>query len=212
MTSLTPDSDVPLDVNVRLYNEQAEQLAAQYNSRATAEIMPTLASIIQAVPDKAHFRVVDLGCGSGRDAFWLAQQGVPVVACDGAVGMLDQARQQHAHPAIKYVQDSAPALQLLRQKGMCFDLVLMSAFLFHFDAPERQILYGHLKTMMRPQARAFITLRHGPVPEGRVMYQVPHQELQDFAVSLGGQLQDHGQKQDPMNRPDVRWDHLTLQF
>ncbi len=198
--------------NIDSYNAQAESLSAFYNARSTRDILSDFTKMIDDLPDKAGFRVLDLGCGSGRDAFWLAQQGVSVVASDGAANMLQQARQHHAHPLIEYVLDEAPALAKLQQRGLRYDMILMSAFLFHFDAPARQSLYGNLAPLLRDRARAYITLRHGPVPAGRTMYEVPLQELEDFARSKGGASHFHGVRPDTLQRAGVSWDHITLQF
>lgn len=198
--------------NIATYNAEAALLAARYNALSTPDIIPDFARLIEAVPDKTAYQVLDLGCGSGRDAYWLAQQGVNVIACDGAAAMLAQARAQHSHPHIQYMQDDAPALPNLRARGLKYDMVLMGAFLFHFDTDERQRLYSNLTTLLRPQAQLYITLRHGPVPQGRRMYDVSVQELEDFAQSHGGDAQYHGRKDDPLNRPGVFWDHVSIQL
>ncbi len=200
------------DQNLGTYNKQASTLAASYNTLATPDILPDYAHMIKALPYPAAARVLDLGCGSGRDAFWTAQQGVSVVAVDGAPDMLAQARKDHAHHLINYIEDSAPRFDKLHQMNLKFDVVLMGAFLFHFDEPERQQLYSGLKPLLRDRAQMFVTLRHGPVPEGRVMHPVTLQELEDFAHSLGGASYFHGLKDDPLNRPGVRWSHVSLKL
>ena len=48
--------------------------------------------IEQYLPDAG--RVLDVGCGTGEDAIWLAGQGHTVVATDPSPGMLEQAKQK----------------------------------------------------------------------------------------------------------------------
>lgn len=196
--------------NITTYGQQASTLAASYNTLATPDILPDFAAHIQALPDKAATCVLDIGCGSGRDAFWTAQHGVAVVAADGAADMLSEARKQNNHSLINYIEDQAPALHNIRNLGIKFDVVLMSAFLFHFDAAERQEFYNNLKPLLREKCSLFITLRHGPVPAGRIMHHVPLQELDDFAKAHNGSSHFHGNKPDPLNRSGVSWDHLSL--
>lgn len=198
--------------NLSAYNTQAPALAAAYNTLATPDILPDYARMIKALPDAAAARVLDLGCGSGRDAFWTAQQGVSVVAVDGAADMLAQARKDHAHYLINYVEDAGPAFGKLPPMALQFDVILMGAFLFHFAAPERQQLYSSLKPLLRPKAQLFVTLRHGPVPAGRVMHHVPLQELEDFAQGMNGASHFHGLKDDPLRRPGVSWGHVSLRL
>ncbi len=200
------------DKNLIAYGAQASTLAAAYNTLATADIIPDYARMIEDLPDPMDVRVLDLGCGSGRDAFWTAQQGVSVVGVDGSSEMLAQARKDHAHHLINYIEDKAPAFDKLRQANLKFDVVLMGAFLFHFDTAERQQIYSGLKTLLRDRAQIFLTLRHGPVPEGRVMHHVPLQELQDFAQAQNGTTHFHGVKTDPLNRAGVSWSHISLKL
>lgn len=201
-----------MNQNINTYEKQATQLATSYNSVATADILPDFAASIMATPDRAYKRALDLGCGSGRDAFWMASQGMAVDAVDGAAEMLTEARKQHSHALIHYIHDIAPTLPQLQALGRKYDVVLMNAFLFHFDAPERQQLYKALSPLLQPNAYLYVTLRHGQVPEGRQMYAVPLQELEDFARQHNGTSNYLGQKQDPLKREGVCWDHVSLQF
>lgn len=198
--------------NLKIYDEQASALSASYNSVATIDLLPDFSEHILSLPDKAAVRVLDLGCGSGRDAYWTAGQGVGVVAVDGSQAMLTEARTTHSHHLINYIYDEAPGLLNTRNLNLKFDIVLMNAFLFHFDAAERQEIYNNLQHLLRKDSFIFLTLRHGPVPAGRVMHPVPLQELEDLAQEFGGKSFYHGQKPDPLKRPGVYWDHLSLRL
>jgi SAM-dependent methyltransferase len=46
-------------------------------------------------------RVLDVGCGPGRDIVWLTQHGLHVVGGDLSAGMLAQARRQTAAPLVR---------------------------------------------------------------------------------------------------------------
>ena len=196
--------------NIDAYSAQASQLAATYNSLATPDIFSDFTTHILSLPDRSSMRVLDMGCGSGRDAFWIAQQGMSVDAVDGTRAMLDEARATHAHPLIQYIQDIAPALPALHALGHKYDVILMSAFLFHFDGAERQLLYKALVPLLRADSYVYVTLRHGPVPNGRMMHRVPLQELENFAKAHNGASQYLGLKDDPLKRPGVCWDHVSL--
>lgn len=45
-------------------------------------------------------RVLELGCGTGEDAVWLAQRGMHVTATDASAGMIDVARDKAAAAAV----------------------------------------------------------------------------------------------------------------
>lgn len=48
--------------------------------------------VAQLIPDKSAGRIIDLGCGEGRDSLWLAAQGYDVTGVDVAAAALDRAR------------------------------------------------------------------------------------------------------------------------
>ena len=70
-----------------------DRLAAAYAERnatmpaAYLELGPTFLGLVQA-----GARVLDLGCGAGRDLAWLGDQGADVVGGDRSRGMLAQAK------------------------------------------------------------------------------------------------------------------------
>ncbi|MEP6986691.1 MAG: class I SAM-dependent methyltransferase, partial [Chloroflexota bacterium] len=43
---------------------------------------------------KAGDRVIELGCGTGEDAIWLAKRGVHVLATDGSQAMIDETKRK----------------------------------------------------------------------------------------------------------------------
>jgi SAM-dependent methyltransferase len=58
-------------------------------------------------------RVLELGCGTGEDALWLARRGISVLATDISEGMLGQARRKAAdQPLVRFEQQDANALVL----------------------------------------------------------------------------------------------------
>lgn len=60
---------------------------------------------------RRHFQpglTADIGCGSGRDAAWLAAQGFPVIGYDASHGLLTEARRHY--PAIEFRAATLPDL------------------------------------------------------------------------------------------------------
>lgn len=82
-------------------------------------------------------RALDLGCGSGRHAVWLAGQGWRVTAVDFAAEALRQARERAAAAgvAVDWVEADATAYEL---EAGAYDLVLLAYI--HLPAAERRRL------------------------------------------------------------------------
>jgi 2-polyprenyl-3-methyl-5-hydroxy-6-metoxy-1,4-benzoquinol methylase len=90
----------------------------------------------QLLGSLAGARVLDIGCGSGRNSRWLAQQGATVEGIDLAAPLLDTVRPTMPETV------TLTALDVLRDPlpGGQFDLVYDSGC-FHHIAPHRRITY-----------------------------------------------------------------------
>jgi len=79
--------------------------------------------------------VLDLGCGTGRFSFGLADRfGARVVGIDPSTKMLDRARSKVGGPAVQFAAARGEDLPV-RSDG--FDLIFMSMVFHHFAAPGR---------------------------------------------------------------------------
>lgn len=79
--------------------------------------------------DVSGRRVLDLGCGGGQLAFYLAEAGAAeVVGIDGSERMLDVARDRWAHPRVSYRRESMEDADF---SPGAFDLVVSSLALHY---------------------------------------------------------------------------------
>src|SRR5512133_1830501 len=78
--------------------------------------------LVAEVADLTPGRALDVGCGEGADAIWLAQRGWRVMAIDVAVNALDRARAAGAAAGVA-VDWVASGLLELADRDACFDLV-----------------------------------------------------------------------------------------
>ncbi|WP_066588832.1 class I SAM-dependent methyltransferase [Cellulomonas timonensis] len=94
-------------------------------------------------------RVLELGCGPGRNAVWFAQQGAEVDALDLSGAALDWAREraQEAGVSVRFAQSDIFAWPDGREP---YDVVYDSGC-FHHLPPHRRISYrALLESMVRP--------------------------------------------------------------
>ncbi len=106
---------------------------------------------------------LDLGCGEGADAAWLAGQGWDVVGVDWSDVALDRARSALAEAGLAaqfVVADltDAAALAALSPTGS-FDLVTL-AYL-HPEPPDRPAIYAHLPALVSPGGHLLV-IAHDP--------------------------------------------------
>ncbi len=162
------------------YAEQAEKLIARYESVAPEEVHE---EVMHLIPD-GLCRSLDIGAGSGRDASWLAAKGHDVVAVEPTAQMRDAGMRLHPNPRIEWIDDSLPDLRALAGRGP-FDLIMLTAVWQHLDANERARAMSRLAELAKPGAILAMLLRHGPVPEGRRMFQVTAEETTALAAEAG---------------------------
>jgi len=76
--------------------------------------------------------VIEIGCGSGRDAAWLAAQGYAVTAFDASGPLLEEARRRH--PGIEFAVATLPGLSEIGVRQAAS--VLCETVLMHLPADE----------------------------------------------------------------------------
>jgi SAM-dependent methyltransferase len=188
------------------YSAQAETLADQYESVDFAAVHGDVLYLIPALP----CRILDVGAGSGRDAAALAARGHTVVAVEPADELRHEGLRRHAGATITWLDDSLPQLAVVRGRSERFDLVFMSAVWMHLDEPERRAAMASLQALLEPAGIAILTLRHGPVPAGRRMFEVSADETVKLAAAHGLGCRYRGTRRDPHDRNGVTWSVLAL--
>ncbi|WP_281292717.1 class I SAM-dependent methyltransferase [Kitasatospora viridis] len=153
----------------------------------------------------APARVLDLGAGTGRDAAGLAARGYRVTAVEPVAELREPGRRLHAAAAIDWTDAALPELPGLAGE---YDLVLATAVWMHLAPAERARAFARVLELLAPGATLLLTLRHGPVPPGRRMFEVPDQELLDQAAAAGLRPAHRGERADLHGRTGVRWSEL----
>ena len=204
--------DHPIDTVVRGsrgYAEQAEELVVRYEGIDFAAKHGAVLPLLPAAPASA----IDIGAGTGRDAAWLAERGYRVVAVEPTEAMRSRAIALHPTPAIEWIDDSLPALRRVVAQRRRFDLVMLTAVWMHLDAEERRIAMANVAALLAPFGLLAITLRHGPVPIGRVMFVVSAEETIALAAAHGLRLalDVHAESSQAANRDaGVSWTQLAF--
>lgn len=163
------------------YAEEAPALLDRYERRAFADVHGRSIHLFPPPPADA----LDIGAGTGRDAAGLAQRGYAVVAVEPVAEMREGAKRLHPEPNITWIDDGLPDLKVVSGLGQKFDLVMMNAVLMHLDAGTRVRALAAIAPLIRRNGILVISLRHGPVPKGRTMYEIPGDEITQIGQVLG---------------------------
>lgn len=155
-------------------------------------------------------RVLDVGAGTGRDAAALAARGHEVVAVEPTPELRAYGQRIHAGVSIAGVDDALPDLQAIRRSGDRFDLVMLTAVWMHLDTAARRRGMASLADLLAPGRQAALSLRHGPVPPGRRMFDVSPEETVRLAREHGLGPVHLARCEDMLGRGDVSWSFLVL--
>lgn len=189
-----------------VYERDAPQLAQQYESKSFELVHATSLPLIQQGP----MLILDIGAGSGRDAAWFSDHGHQVIAIEPSVQLRQIGESLHPNSAIHWQQDTLPNLASL--VGRTFNLIWLSAVWMHLDQSAREEAMARLSTLLRPGSRIMLSLRKGPSPEGRQLYEVPVAEVEWQARKHGLKVIQVDQSSDQLGRNGVSWDTVWLEL
>lgn len=190
------------------YGNNAPALAEQYESITFDDVHH---EVMHLFPSPSA-RVLDVGAGSGRDAAALAMLGHRVVAVEPTDALRQEGLRLHAGKPIEWVDDHLPDLQQLHRRKDRFDLILLTAVWMHLDIQERRTAMKSLAGLLDANGRISMSLRHGPVPEGRRMFEVSADETIELADSHGLRAVHVAERDDMLGRSDVRWSFVVLEM
>ena len=188
------------------YSANATALASQYESITFAEVYRDLIHLFPAQP----VAVVDIGAGSGRDAAALARCGHQVVAVEPTLELRRAGQRLHGALPIEWMDDHLPSLNVLRRAMRRFDVVLLTAVWMHLEPKEQEVAMEAIAELTAENGQVFMSLRHGPMPEGRRMFDVSAEDTLRLAAGHGLRCHYQVEREDMLGRGDVRWSFLAL--
>ncbi len=114
---------------------------------------PALVSLVEAGPIIG--RVIDIGCGTGENALYLATLGLDVVGVDGSPEAIRQARDKATRRGVSVTFDVANVLDL-RDYRQSFDTATDSGVFHVFDDDDRPRYERSVRGVLRPGGRLFL--------------------------------------------------------
>lgn len=191
------------------YEEEAPKLIDQYEGLAFEGVHRHVLPFFPPAPGP----VLDIGAGTGRDAAALAARGYDVTALEPTRAMRQAALRLHPSSRIEWLDESLPDLTLMAGRAGHYALILLTAVWMHLDADQRRSAMPRVVALSKPSGVIVFSLRHGPVPVGRRMFDVSVEETIKLAESAGCScvLQREG-RDVGLGRQDVSWSRLVFKL
>ena len=114
------------------------------------------APVRRALGPVAGLEALDLGCGTGRHALWLASQGAKVTAVDFSAEMLARARAKPGAQAVRFVEHDLH--RPLPFENASFDRVVSGLVLEHIEHLGR--FYFEARRVLRPSGLGVFSTLH----------------------------------------------------
>ena len=189
------------------YNHNAKQLFDKYQSLDPDKVH---ASWLRHLPRNPGL-ALDVGGGSGRDAAWLAKRGWEVIVVEPATVLLELGQKATEVYPVAWVNDCLPTLVELQKYRHSFSLILVSGVLMHLPYQQRIDSMETLAGLMAYNSLLVVSLRHGPDSEGREFYQVPVDEIVQFAEKKSLQAEVTNTLEDVLERDGVTWQTIIVE-
>ncbi len=163
------------------YAEQAPVLIQRYDAIDFHAYHRDVFPLLPVPPDEA----LDVGAGTGRDAAGFAAMGYRVTAVEPTTAFRAYGSEVHASPRISWIDTRLPHLTGVADRAGRFGVVMLTAVWMHLDRQERSQAMPVLARLLRLGGAMAMTLRHGPVPAGRRMFEVSADETVALASEHG---------------------------
>jgi SAM-dependent methyltransferase len=124
------------------------------------DVSQNIEALLAALGGEGPYRILDFGCGPGRDLLGLRERGHDPVGLDGTEAFVRMAR-EHAGVEVWHQQFLALSLP-----ACSFDGVFANASLFHVPAQELPRVLGELFECLRPGGVLFASNPRGDDREG----------------------------------------------
>jgi len=133
------------------YESHAKQLSKRYES---AKVDNIHSALLKTFPSKSH--LLEIGCGSGRDASFMHQNGYDILAIDGSREMIAEAKRLHPELAKRLQAVMIP--DKLSFEPSSFDGIYSIATLMHLEENAIDHAIGEITTILKPGGKFFFSV------------------------------------------------------
>lgn len=200
------------EATVYCFDRDAAAIATAYEQSSMEEVQRQL---VRYLPGGG--RVLEIGCGSGRDAAFLTKEGFSVTAVDPSAGMIGEAVARHPVLEGRVLQEGfplSPESPLLEEK---YQAVVSIATVMHIPDSELFEFALQVRELLEPGGVLVISssvgregLRGNRDPSGRLMLERPPDELQLLFERTGFRYITGIETADAAGR-NLRWHTLVME-
>lgn len=177
------------------YDDIAEEYAQEFFGDTSDEKYIDI--FLQSLEGK---KVLDVGCGNGRDCKYIAEKGFEINGIDLSVGMLKIAKERIPEGNFEVMD-----MTNMTYPENSYDGIVSNCSLFHVPIEELPRTLANFKKILKPNGKLFLTLQEG---NGESMIEEPyrpgvHIYMNYFSVDkILDLLEEHGFNIDYMTKEE----------
>lgn len=194
---------------IRFYDQAADSLIRRYESAQMAKVHDFL---LRHIPRGA--RVLEIGCGSGRDANFLFSEGYNVTAIDPSFRMVDGALSQHPKLRGHVFCSGLPLPHRHSLLSGVFDAAMAIAVIMHMSDADLIESAKQVRNMLSPNGMFIVSSSFGSKgiieardSNGRFYVERSFEVMQGIMARCGFELIELLESEDGLLR-DLKW--LTM--
>lgn len=200
------------DRTLDYYDQNSLELSRRYESTALDSFHRLLN---KTMPPGA--KLLEIGCGSGRDAARAAAVGFDLVALDGSQSLLVEAEKLHPELSGRLHLVRLPGVLPLQSRS--FDGFFSVACLMHFRTEELPEIINELARVVKHSGHGLISVptgrsdidAQGLDQHGRVFNLMPTTDWQKIFAHCGFAADVGPEEPDSLGRPGINWVTFLLQ-
>lgn len=195
-----------IDRTLLHYDQEAKNISSRYEK---ADMSWMYEIITGMFPAKS--RLLELGCGSGRDAAILLKSGLDIIATDGSPAMLKQAAELHPELKDRLLQYRFPGQSGFKARS--FDGILAIAVLMHLAPGGIKDTLKEVFELLKPGGRFFFSVpdKRPDIDEcsfdtiGRRFSMLSSEEWEELCCAAGLVKLYAVRNDDSLGREQVAW-------
>ena len=193
---------------LNFYETESKNLSLRYENADVSEIQEHLFKIF-----KKNSKLLEIVCGSGRDASFLTEKGFDVIAIDGSKNMIDEAKKNHPELSNKIFYKTLPHDLNFDVK---FDGIYSIATLMHLSKCDLEKAILKIYDLLNPIGKFLVSVslfrddinKNGFDKNGRYFLILSFEEWISIFKNIGFKILETKTNKDGLDRTGIEW--LTM--